>query len=123
MPALGTIMLITLFIRRLARGLWPVSDLQPRVSIATIYVNMEDEVQCVDFVELPIVQSQATSTTTSSTSILDKLKVPSKSDLARKRRVELPKTTAANKKHKAGLLCLQQLFIMPGINIAASSTF
>ncbi len=67
---IGTIMLITLFIRRLARGLWPVSDLQPRISIATSYVNMEDEVQCVDFVELPIVQSQATSTTTSSTSIL-----------------------------------------------------
>ncbi len=74
---------------------------------------MEDEVQCVDFVELPIVQSQATSTTTSSTSILDKLKAPTKSDLAQKRRVELPKITAANKKHKAGLLCLQQLFIMP----------
>ncbi len=86
---------------------------------------MEDEVQCVDFVELPIVQSQATSTTTSSTSILDKLKAPTKSDLARKRKVEppIPKTTAANKKHKAGcfsinfskisLLCLQQLFIMP----------
>ncbi len=64
MPAIGTIMLITLFIRRLALGLWPVSDLQPRVSIATTcsYVNMEDEVQCIDSVELPIVQSQATST-------------------------------------------------------------
>ncbi len=62
---------------------------------------MEDEdieVPC-DFVE---VQSrQATSTTTS---ILDKLKAPTKSDLARKRKVELPKPTAASKKHKAGVV-------------------
>ncbi len=53
-----------------------------------------------------------------STSILDKLKAPTKSDLARKRKVEPPKTTAANKKHKAG--CFSINFPNQSIMLAAA---
>lgn len=38
----------------------------------------------------------------SSASILDRLKPPQKSDLARKRKIERPKTTGADKKRKSG---------------------
>ena len=42
----------------------------------------------------------------SSASILDRLKPPQKSDLARKRKIERPKTTGADKKRKSGALNL-----------------
>ena len=39
----------------------------------------------------------------SRTSIIDKLKPPTKSDLARKRKIEKPKTTGADKKRKSSI--------------------
>ena len=39
----------------------------------------------------------------SRTSILDRLKLPTKSDLARKRKIEKPKTTGADKKRKSSV--------------------